>query len=62
MFKRLILAEVIKPFLRRVGSIMAGSLMAFGFAEDQSVQVAEALVTIMLIGCDLVMSYWERNQ
>lgn len=61
MFKRLILSEVVKPFLRRLGSIMAGSLLTFGFAEDQAVQVAEAIVTIGLISCDLILSWWERN-
>jgi len=61
MFKRLILSEVVKPFLRRLGSIMAGSLLTFGFAEDQAIQFAEAIVTIGLIGCDLVLSWWERN-
>lgn len=59
--KRLILSEVVKPFLRRMGSIMAGSLLTFGFAEDQAVQLAEAIVTIGLISCDLLWSWWERN-
>lgn len=61
MIKRLILSEVVKPVMRRMGSIMAGSLLTFGFAEDQAVQVAEAIVTIGLISCDLVLSWWERN-
>ena len=61
MFKRVILSEVVKPFLRRIGSIMAGSLLTFGFAEDQAVQVAEAIVTVALISCDLLWSWWERN-
>lgn len=59
--KQLILKEVLKPIVRRLGSIMAGSLLTFGFAEDQAIQVAEALVTIGLIACDLILSYWERN-
>lgn len=61
MLKKIVLSEVVKPVLRRLGSIMAGSLLTFGFAEDQAIQVAEALVTVGLIACDLVLSYWERN-
>ena len=62
MIRKLLLSEVVKPIVRRLGSIMAGSLITFGFADDQAIQAAEALVTIGLIGCDLVLSYWERNQ
>lgn len=61
IMKSILLSEVVKPILRRLGSIMAGSLLTFGFADDQAIQVAEALTTVLLIACDLISSHWERK-
>jgi hypothetical protein len=59
--KQLIIKELVKPFVRRLGSLMAGGLITLGIADDQAIQIQEGLTALMLVCIDLYMSYWERS-
>ena len=58
---RFMLKELAKPTLRRLGTMMAGTLVGMGFAQEQVVEVQQALTAALLVIIDLVLSYMERN-
>lgn len=56
----LLVKELAKPLLRRVGSIIAGSLVSIGFATEQAVDFETALLALGMICIDLVLSHMSR--
>jgi hypothetical protein len=58
---RFMLKELAKPARRRLGTMMAGTLVGMGFAQEQAVEVQQAITAAMLVIIDLILSYMERN-
>lgn len=59
--KKFILKELLKPTLRRLGSMIAGALVTYGVAEDAAVAIQTGAVAALAVAIDLAMSYMERN-
>lgn len=57
-----VLTQLAKPIIRRVGSMMAASLLTFGYTQEAAVNFETAVTSLGLILVDLVMSYKERKK
>lgn len=64
--KQIIIREIVRPMVTRVGSTLAGALIAFASVNtDTSVsldQLTTALTVLLLFASDLVGSWWARRQ
>lgn len=60
MFKILV-SEFLKPLIRRAGTMIGGSLVGVGIAQEQAVQVETAAITILCVLADLILSNLERR-
>lgn len=62
--KQILIRDVVRPLARRLGTTMAGmilGLMAVAPPETDVQNLANALVIVMLVGVDLLWSWWERR-
>ncbi len=62
--KQILIRDVVRPLARRLGTTMAGmilGLMAVAPPETDVQNLANALVILMLVGVDLLWSWWERR-
>lgn len=57
-----VLNQLAKPIIRRLGSMMAGSLLTFGYTQETAVNFETALTSLGLILVDLVLSYKDRKR
>ena len=57
-----ILENVIKPLVRRVGSVAAGSLVTWGATAQQAAQVEAAIGALALIAVDLWLSNLDKKK
>lgn len=65
--KQLIIREIVRPMATRMGSVLAGALIAFQTVgpDGPSVsldQLGTALTVLMLFAADLIGSWWARRQ
>lgn len=58
----MLVKELAKPLLRRVGSMIAGSLVSIGFATEQAVAFETALIATLMLSVDLVLSHMDRKK
>lgn len=58
----MLVKELAKPLLRRVGSMIAGSLVSIGFATEQAVAFETALIATLMLTVDLVLSHMDRKK
>jgi hypothetical protein len=54
--------NIIKPLLRRLGSMGAGALATWGATAEQTAQIEVAIVAISMIGVDLFLSNWMKQK
>lgn len=54
--------EIVKPTIRRAGSVIAGALMALGMVGDDATLVGNASVAAALFGLDLLQSHLNRRK
>lgn len=57
-----VLKELAKPLLRRLGSMIAGSLVSIGIATEQAVAFETALIAVGMLSVDLVLSHMDRKK
>jgi Na+/glutamate symporter len=58
---KVILLEVAKPLIRRIGSIASGALVATSMTSDQINQIETYAVALALLLVDLVLSKLDRE-
>jgi hypothetical protein len=58
----MLVKELAKPLLRRVGSMIAGALVSIGFATEQAVAFETAAIALLMVTCDLVLSHMDRKK
>jgi len=56
-----LVANVLKPTFRRLGSLLAGGLVSLGMAAPAAAQVELAILALLAFGVDLVASNWARK-
>lgn len=56
-----LLSEVLQPVARRLGSLGAGAVLAFGATQANSAIIEEAIVATGLVVIDLVLSHANRR-
>lgn len=59
--KTFILKELLKPTLRRLGSMIAGGLITLGVATEAANAIETGAVAAIAVLADLIMSHWERK-
>lgn len=59
--KHFIFKELLKPTLRRVGSMIAGGLITLGVAEEAALAIETGAIAAAAVAADLLWSYWERK-
>jgi hypothetical protein len=59
---KVILLEVAKPLIRRIGSIASGALVATSMTSDQINQIETYTVALALLIVDLVLSKLDREK
>lgn len=59
--KKFLFKELLKPTLRRLGSMIAGGLITLGVAEEAAVAIETGAIAAIAVGADLLWSYWERK-
>jgi hypothetical protein len=57
----LLMTEILLPLARRLGSIGAGALVAYGVTSANAAMVEEILVAVLLIAGDLYSSASNRK-
>jgi hypothetical protein len=60
--KTFIIKELLKPTLRRLGSMIAGGLMTLGVAQDAAHAIETGAIAAILVVCDLFLSWHERKK
>lgn len=58
--KRMIVNEVLKPLARRLGSVIAGGLLALGATQDLASQVELCVPAALALLADLILSHMNR--
>jgi len=58
---KFILKELLKPTLRRLGSMIAGGLITLGVATEAANAIETGAIAAMAVLADLIMSHWERK-
>jgi hypothetical protein len=58
----ILVKELVKPLLRRLGSLIAGALVSIGFATEQAVAFETALIALLMLTVDLVLSHMDRKK
>ncbi len=58
---KFILKELLKPTLRRVGSMIAGGLITMGVAQEAAIAIETGAIAAAAVAADLIFSYWERK-
>lgn len=61
MWKQLVLTEIARPLVRRLGTAAGAYLIATGVADDQATLIVNGIVALALLLVDLVNSHVERN-
>lgn len=59
--KKFLFKELLKPTLRRLGSMIAGGLITLGVAEEAAIAIETGAIAAIAVGADLLWSYWERK-
>ena len=59
--KKFLFKELLKPTLRRLGSMIAGGLITLGVAEEAALAIETGAIAAIAVGADLLWSYWERQ-
>jgi hypothetical protein len=59
--KKFLFKELLKPTIRRVGSMIAGGLITLGVAEEAAVAIETGAIAAAAVAADLILSYWERR-
>jgi hypothetical protein len=59
--KKFILKELLKPTLRRLGSMIAGGLITLGVAEQSALAIETGVIAAIAVGCDLLLSFLDRK-
>lgn len=57
-----ILENIVKPLVRRVGSVAAGALATWGATAEQTAQVEAAVGALALIAVDLWLSNLDKRK
>ena len=57
--KKFLFKELLKPTLRRLGSMIAGGLITLGVAEEAAIAIETGAIAAIAVGADLLWSYWE---
>jgi hypothetical protein len=58
---KILIGEILKPLIRRAGSVMGGSLIGLGLAQEQALQLETASISLLLVLADLILSNLERR-
>lgn len=56
-----LVANVVKPALRRIGTMAASALVTYGLTTDQAVQIESAIMVLGLIAVDFILSALNRK-
>lgn len=56
-----VLRNIIEPVSRRLGTAVSGALIGYGVAADEANLIGSALVVVVGIGSDLLLSYFDRK-
>ncbi len=59
--KKFILKELLKPTLRRLGSMIAGGLITLGVAEQSALAIETGVIAAIAVCCDLLLSWLDRK-
>jgi predicted membrane-bound dolichyl-phosphate-mannose-protein mannosyltransferase len=59
--KKFILKELLKPTLRRLGSMIAGGLITLGVAEQSALAIETGVIAAVAVACDLLLSFLDRK-
>jgi hypothetical protein len=57
----LVVQNLIKPAVRRIGTMLGATLVGLGMATDTAMQIENAAIAALLFAADLVHSYRERR-
>lgn len=57
-----ILENIVKPLVRRVGSVVAGGLVTWGATAEQAAQIETAVGALALIAVDLWLSNLDKKK
>ena len=60
--KKFLFKELLKPTIRRVGSMIAGGLITLGVAEEAALAIETGAIAAAAVDADLILSYWERKR
>lgn len=59
--KKFLFKELLKPTLRRLGSMIAGGLITLGVATEAANAIETGAIAAIAVLADLLMSHWERK-
>ena len=59
--EEILFKELLKPTIRRVGSMIAGGLITLGVAEEAALAIETGAIAAAAVAADLILSYWERR-
>jgi hypothetical protein len=57
----MLLAEIVKPIIRRAGTAMGATLVGMGVASEQALEIETAAISLLLVLADLILSSLERK-
>lgn len=57
----LVVQNLIKPAVRRIGTMLGATLVGLGMASETAMQIEDAAIAALLFAADLVLSYRERR-
>jgi hypothetical protein len=58
---KILLAEIVKPIIRRAGTAMGATLVGMGVASEQALEIQTAAISLLLVLADLILSSLERK-
>lgn len=58
---KILVAEIVKPIIRRVGTAMGATLVGMGVASEQALEIQTAAISLLLVLADLILSSLERK-
>ena len=59
---KFVLETIVKPMVRRIGSLGAGAVATWGATATQTAQVEAAIAAIALVAVDLWLSNLDKKQ
>ena len=57
-----LLDNIVKPLSRRMGTYLGTMVVTYGATQETGQMVELAITAAVLVGGDLLASYWERKQ